>query len=238
MNIIDLHTHTISSGHAYSTFEENVRSAETNKIKYLGTSDHAVSMPGGPHEFHFLNMTVLPKEIKGVTILKGIEANIMDFNGHIDVSNDIRTRMDYIIASLHPPVITPGTKEENTQALIKAMKDPDVTIIGHPDDGRYPLDYEMVVLEAKKTNTLIELNNASLNPNGYREGTVDNSRIILELCKKHEVSIIFGSDAHISYSIGDFTRCLKLVAELNFPSELIVNDDINKLNKYLKNKML
>lgn len=233
MNIIDLHTHTISSGHAYSTFQENVKGAINNNIEYLGTSDHAVMMPGGPHEFHFVNMTVLPKKIESVNILIGIEANIMNFQGQLDVSDDIRQRMDYIIASLHPPVMEAGSKEENTQTLIRVMNDPDVTIIGHPDDGRYPLDYEAIVKEAKKTNTLLELNNASLNPKGYRQGTIENSRHILQLCKQYQVSIIFGSDAHVSYSIGDFSRCEQLVAEVDFPRHLIVNDDIKKLNKFL-----
>ncbi|MBI9012693.1 MAG: phosphatase [Clostridiales bacterium] len=237
MNIIDLHTHTISSGHAYSTFEENVRGAKRSQIKYLGTSDHAVSMPGGPHEFHFVNMSVLPKVIEDINILIGIEANIMDYNGTIDVADDIKERMDYIIASLHPPVITPGNIEENTRSIIEAMKNPDVTIIGHPDDGRYPVDYNQIVQAAKKTNTLLEINNASLNPSGYREGTVENSRTILNLCKEHGVSVIFGSDAHVSYSIGDFTRCVALANEVEFPESLIVNNDFNKLKKYLNSNI-
>jgi len=238
MNIIDLHTHTISSGHAYSTFEENVLGAKRSQIKYLGTSDHAVSMPGGPHEFHFANMSVLPEVIDDINILIGIEANIMDFNGTIDVSDDIKDKMDYIIASLHPPVIAPGSLEENTRAIIETMKNPIVTIIGHPDDGRYPVDYKQMVLAAKETNTLIEINNASLNPAGFREGTIKNSKEILNLCKEHGVSVIFGSDAHVSYSIGDFSRCVALAEETEFPNELIVNNDFNKLKKYLNKKML
>ena len=52
---------------------------------------------------------------------------------------------DVVIASLHIPCIKPGSIEQNTNALIKAMDNPYVNIIGHPDDSRYPVDYEKLV---------------------------------------------------------------------------------------------
>ena len=54
--LIDLHTHTIVSGHAYSTVKENIEDAIKNGIKYLGLSEHAPAMPGGPHPFYFCNI--------------------------------------------------------------------------------------------------------------------------------------------------------------------------------------
>ncbi|MCH4889789.1 phosphatase [Acidaminobacter sp. JC074] len=234
MNIIDLHTHTVSSGHAYSTLEENVKGALRKGIQILGMSDHAGSLPGAPHVFHFHNLKIIPEYIEGVRVLKGIEANIIDYKGTIDVEDELLDKLDYVIASLHPPVITPGNLEENTDTLIKTIQIPQVKIIGHPDDGRYPIDYERVVKAAKAHDTLLEINNASLTPSGTRQGTVENSRRILELCKEHQVSVILGSDSHISYSIGDFDKCLSLIKEVDFPKELIVNNDIHKLKKYLK----
>jgi len=235
MNIIDLHTHTISSGHAYSTLEENIKGALRKGIKILGMSDHAVTLPGAPHIFHFHNLKVIPDIIDGVRILKGIEANIIDYKGTIDVEEELLNSLDYVIASLHPPVLEPGNIDENTNTLIRTIEIPQVKIIGHPDDGRYPIDYEAVVMAAKKNHTLLEINNASLTPSGTREGTVENSRRILELCKKYEVPVILGSDSHISYSIGDFDKCLKLISEVNFPKHLIVNNDVEQLKKHLKN---
>jgi len=228
MNIIDLHTHTISSGHAYSTLEENIKGALRKGIKILGMSDHAVTLPGAPHIFHFHNLKVIPDIIDGVRILKGIEANIIDYKGTIDVEEELLNSLDYVIASLHPPVLEPGNIDENTNTLIRTIEIPQVKIIGHPDDGRYPIDYEAVVMAAKKNHTLLEINNASLTPSGT-EGTVENSRRILELCKKYEVPVILGSDSHISYSIGDFDKCLKLISEVNFPKHLIVNNDVEQL---------
>ena len=50
-SIIDLHTHALASGHAYSTVKENIEYAKINGLKYYGLSDHGVTMPGGPHLF-------------------------------------------------------------------------------------------------------------------------------------------------------------------------------------------
>ena len=52
--IIDLHVHTISSGHAYSTILENVIAAKEAGLKYVGISDHTSKMPGGAHQYHLI----------------------------------------------------------------------------------------------------------------------------------------------------------------------------------------
>ncbi len=233
INIIDLHTHTISSGHAYSTLEENVEGAIRNKIKVLGLSDHAPGMQGGPNIFHFLNMRIIPDIIKGIRVLKGIEVNIMDYTGKLDVCDNDLKKMDYAIASLHPPCIKSSSVEDNTNALIGAIKNPYINIIGHPDDSRFPIDYEKVVAAAKENNVLLEVNNSSLHPANTRVGAKENIVELLNLCKKNKTSIVLGSDSHISYDIGNFERALKIIKEYNFPDELIVNTSIEKLNKFI-----
>lgn len=230
--LIDLHTHTISSGHAYSTVKENIDSASLKKLKYLGISDHGPKMPGSPHIFHFHNLKVIPKEISGVRVLRGAEVNILDFEGNLDLSEYDLNKLDYAIASLHIPCINPGNREENTMAVINAMNNNKVKIIGHLDDARYPVHYEMVVKKAKEKGILLELNNSSLKPNGARVGALKNDIEMLNVCRKMNAKIIFGSDSHICYDIGKFDNCIKLVKELDFPEELIVNyneEDIKKI---------
>ena len=112
--LIDLHTHTLVSGHAYSTIKENVESARLAGLKYIGLSEHAPDMPASPHAYYFQNVHVIPKEINGVRVIQGIEANILDYDGNIDVTPDMVVHMNYMLVSLHPPCITAGTKEENT----------------------------------------------------------------------------------------------------------------------------
>jgi len=231
--LMDLHTHTISSGHAYSTLKENIEEAREKGLKVLGVSDHAISMPGTAHEYYFNNLKVIRDEIMGVRLLKGIEANIMDFEGRIDVQEELALELDYVIASMHPPCITPGTMEENTNALIKVMDNPYVKIIGHPDDSRFLLDYERVVLAAKEKNMVFEMNNTSISPRSFRKNARENQTTLLNLCKKHGVKIIMGSDAHIYYDVGEFSSCYKLLKEVDFPEELVLNFNMDSLEYIL-----
>lgn len=232
--IIDLHTHTIVSGHAHSTMKENIDEAIKKGLKYLGVSDHACSMPGGPHPFHFHNLHVIPRQVGELKILRGIEANIIDFDGNIDVSDEIMNNFDYIIASLHQPCIEAGTKEENTKSILKVMNNDKVKIIGHLDDGRFPVDYERIVKKAKEKNILLEVNNSSLGKNSFRQGAKENYKTMLEICEKYKAKIILGSDSHICYSIGEFCNAQELLESIEFPEELIISYNEKEIVEFFK----
>ncbi|MGN0514344.1 MAG: phosphatase [Lachnospiraceae bacterium] len=231
---IDLHMHTLASGHAYNTIDEMVKEAAKKGMTHIGITEHAPAMPGTCHEFYFQNLSVVPRKRKKLELLLGCEANIVDYDGKIDLPEWILKRLDVVIASMHIPCIKSGTAEENTAAYVNAMKNPYINIIGHPDDGRYPVDYEVLVKTAKETNTLLEINNNSLKPTGPRKNTRENDITILELCKQYEVPVIFGSDAHVKGDIGNFEMIYPLVEETGFPKKLIANSDIELLKKFLR----
>ena len=235
--LIDLHNHTVASGHAYSTMEEMISRAGKKKIRVLGISDHAPALPGSANIFHFGNLFVVPGEIDGIILLKGVEANIMDFEGNTDMPPRFLKRLDYAIASLHPPCIEPGTREENTGAILGAMKNPYVKIIGHPDDSRYPMDYEAIVQASKLYNVALEINNTSLRPDSYRQGVHENAATILNLCKKYGVKVIFGSDSHVSYDIGNFSNCIQIAKKTNLPDELVINYSKEAINDLLEEQI-
>lgn len=232
--VVDVHTHTIASGHAYSTLLENIKEASNKGLKVLGVSDHAPQMPGGPHLFHFANLDVTPRKLYGVKILRGCEANIIDYEGNIDIPERIGNKLDYMIASLHDVCIKSGTVEENTNALIKVMDNKNVMIIGHSGNPRFPIDAEKVVMKAKEKDIIIELNNSSFN--GSRKGSDENCYKIGELCKKYGVKVMFGSDAHTCFNIGEFDSVKKLVRDIQMPDELIMNYDEKKFINYLQKK--
>ena len=230
---IDLHTHTIAGGHAYSTFQENVQAAYEKGLLVYGFSEHAPAMPGGPHPYFFENFKVLPEEYKGMRILKGCEANVIDLEGHLDLADSVLERMDYVIVSMHLPCVTPGTAVENTDCLIKVMDHPAVQIIGHPDDARYPLEYDRLVQAAKEKGVLLEVNNASLSPKSFRQGGLENVQTYLNLCKKYEVPVIVGTDSHFATQIGDFTNADKVLKDMEFPEELVVNANLEQLRRFV-----
>lgn len=232
--LIDTHTHTIASGHAYSTIDEMTQEASRMGVTHLAFTEHAPNMPGSCGELYFHNLKVNRREKYGVTRLFGCEVNIMDLNGSLDMPNYILEQLDIAIASLHTPCVCSGSINENTRALVKAIMNPYINIIGHPDDSRYPLDYEQIVMAAKEYHTLLELNNSSLKPSGPRVKARNNDLRMLELCKKNNVCISLGSDAHVAEDICNFELAYQLLEEVDFPERMIANSDIDLLNSYLK----
>lgn len=228
---MDLHTHTMESGHGYSTLRENIEAAKEAGLKYLGLSEHGPAMPGGPHKFFFANYKAVPRQYGELRLLCGIEANITDYEGRLDIDEELQKKMDYIIASMHVPCVPPGTEEENTRACIMAMKNPYVKILGHPDDSRFPLDYEMLVQAAGEEQVALEINNSSLHPESVREGGKENVARLLAACKKYRVPVLLGSDSHICYSIGKFDAAFTALKEADFPRELILNLNPENIGK-------
>ena len=222
---IDTHTHSIASGHAYSTVDENLRWAAEKGMELVALTDHAPGMKDTTGHAYFANLHVLPEKLHGVRLLRGIELNIMDFDGKVDMDDRVLSRLDMGIASLHVPCIAPGSRKENTRALLKVMENPYVDIIGHPGDPRYDVDFKEVFRQAKETGTFLEVNNASLIPGGFRDGSQENVKKILQMSMEEGVSVVLGSDAHFYTNIGDFSHALSLLKEVGFPEELVLNTD-------------
>ena len=231
----DLHTHTIVSGHAYTTLMENIDYCAKNGIKILGTSEHAPSMPGAPHYWYFGNLKVLPRVINNVIILKGCEGNILDIDGNIDLPEDGMKHLDYMIASFHEPVFQPKSKEENTMAILNVMdKYEKVEILGHLGNPNYALDYEAIIKKANEKNIMVEINNSSLSGSSRVGSDVNCERIAL-LCKEYGTKVILTSDAHINSKIGDFNKGIELFKKIDMPEDLIMNEP-DKLINHLKSK--
>lgn len=220
----DLHLHTIASGHgSRSTITDMAKAAAKKDLKMIGISDH------GPHLLHagrstyFLSLAHAPKVRCGIKILYGVELNIIDYNGNVDLPDEILSQLDYAIISMHPPCLSPGSTEQNTAAYLGAMKHPGVKIIGHCDDPRYPVDYDRLLQEAIRRKIVFEINNSSLSPDGYRGNTKDQNVRILKLCQMYNYPVLLSSDSHGTEHLGDFTYALKLLSELDFPNHLVLN---------------
>lgn len=232
---IDTHTHTLASGHAYSTVREMVKEAKEKGLKGLAITEHAPEMPGSCHLFYFVNLRVMPRELDGIKLFFGSELNIMDAEGHVDLPTSTIKGLDITIASMHLPCYKgEKTIEEVTRAYINVMEREDIDIIGHPDDGRFPVNYEELVKAAKRTGTLLEINNSSLKPDGYRANSKENALKMLKYCKKYEVMVVLGSDAHFDTAIAEYPYAEEVLKEAEFPEELIANASLEKLQSLLK----
>jgi len=148
--IVDTHIHTIASGHAYSTVHDYVKEALRKGIEMFALTDHGPAMPGGPHLFHLGNQRIIPSIIDGIKILRGVEANIIDYDGNIDIPEVYLRRLDIVIASLHDVCIKAGNIEENTSAILGAMDNEYIDIIAHPGNPSFPIDFDKFVKKAKE----------------------------------------------------------------------------------------
>ena len=170
---IDTHTHTIASGHAYNTIREMASMAESKGLEGLAITEHAPKMPGTCGLYYFQNLKVVPRKLGNLRLLFGVELNILDENGTVDLPEETIRSLDIAVASIHPPCYgkTSG-REENTRAYVNAMRKDYIDIIGHPDDGRYGPDYDILARTARETGTLLEINNSSLSPKSFRKNSL------------------------------------------------------------------
>lgn len=232
---IDTHSHTIVSGHAYSTIREMATMAAKKGLKGLAITEHAPEMPGTAHLYYFQNLKVVPRQMCGIELLMGVELNILDEEGNIDLPASVMKEMDIAIASLHTPCYKGNVSiEDITKTYLNVMKKDCVDIIGHPDDGRYPVDYDALAKAAKETGTLLEVNNSSLRPGGFRQNTKENATKMLECCKKYGTMVVLGTDSHVDETIADYTYVNQVLEETSFPEELIANTSLKKLKASLK----
>lgn len=235
--LVDTHSHTLVSGHAYSTIREMARAAKEHGMEALALTEHAPQMPGTCGLFYFSNLGILPEEIEGIRVLHGAELNILDTQGNVDLPAGILEKLDITIASIHPPCfLTNPTLEEIMNGYISAMNNPYIDIIGHPDDGRFPVDYERLVKAAKETGTLLEVNNSSMSEGAFRLNAWENIMEMLHYCKEYKVFITTGSDAHFDEEAGIFDNVKKVLKEAEFPQELVATSSLERFQKCLKRR--
>lgn len=237
-NLIDIHTHTLVSGHAFNTLNEMIDAARALGLKLYGVTEHGPAIPGTCDPLYFRNMYIVPRQYGDMRLMMGAELNIIDYDGRLDLEDDFYFRaFDVTIAGLHNLCYKDGTRAQNTSALLGAIDNPRVNIISHPCDGTASdFDIEAVVLEAKRTGTLLELNNSSLNP--YRGKRLARPYFLkmLELCRKHDHPIIISSDAHHTSQLCDHQYANPLLEESHFPDELILNDKVDDFLNIIKTK--
>lgn len=233
--LLDPHVHTVASGHAYSTLKDYIEQAKEINLKAFAITEHGYKMPGSCGEIYFRNLKTLPKFVDDIRIYKGIELNILDTEGTVDLADRFLARLEVVIASLHTACIPQGTVDENTMAIINTMKNPNIKIIGHPGDVLYPINIEKVVKAASDMGKVLEINNASLKPESHRKD-VNSIKEIIRLCKEYNVPMTLGSDAHFYKHLGDFTFAIELLEEFNISDDLILNTNIELFERILEIK--
>ncbi len=232
---LDMHTHSLMSEHAYNTILEMVIAAKHAKLSAIGITDHTYGIPNAPSYIYFYNFKVIPRRMYGVDLYLGAEINIVDYDGRLSFEDYMMKYVDIRLAGMHDVCYKCGSGDENTSAIIGALKNPYVDIIVHMNDGKYNLDYEKIVKTAASENKILEINNNALRST-WRKGAWENDSKLLSLCKKYSVPVIMDSDAHFATDVGNLTNCEKIIKDNKFPKELVMNYDYDKFGKFIKDK--
>jgi putative hydrolase len=232
---LDVHTHTLASGHAYGTIMEMARAAHEKGLKLLGITEHTKGIPGTCEDTYFSNLEAVPRKLCGIDLLLGAEINIIDYQGTLGLEDKFVRELDFRIAGLHDKCYKSGTARENTEALLGAIRNSRIDMISHPGGGgeRLIVIFDPIVHAAKEYHTLLEVNNNALrgeNGKAYREGVLE----MLELCKEYKQPVVISSDAHFMTDIANFDHAMPIIEEAGFPDELIMNYSMDKFLDYIR----
>jgi DNA polymerase (family X) len=192
----DVHMHTIETD-GRNTIVEMAEAARERGYKYMAITDHSknLAFANGLDDAraveHIARIRASGEKFEGIRIFAGIEVDIMG-DGTLDLSDSVLEEMDVVIASVHSQFNQ--SAEEMTARLLKAIENPNVSIIGHPT-GRillrrdaYPYDMDAVLEAAAKNKVAMELN-------AYPD-RLDLSDRHLRMAKQHGVKIVINTDSH------------------------------------------
>jgi DNA polymerase (family 10) len=196
----DLHCHSKWNG-GQNLIEEIAEYAMKMGYEYVGIADHTkfLRIEHGLDEKRLRERnkeidkfnSKLKTQNSKLRVLKGCEANILP-DGKIDIDDDCLKEMDFVIAGVHSRFKM--TKDEMTERIIRAMKNPNVDIISHPT-GRliqrrdeYEIDFDKILRMAKETGTILEINS-------YPE-RLDLNDVNVKRAKEMGVKMVINTDAH------------------------------------------
>jgi len=216
----DLHVHTLFSLCGIHTVLELLDRAKEIGMKGFAVTDHGQTLGGRLNNPFFERFKSPCPDVK---ILKGIECNILDNNGKIDVPRSFINFIDIVLLGIHPNTGRGLDREIYTDMLIAAIqKNPCVDIITHPNDPMYPIDYRRLAKAAKSAGVALELNNSKVL---YARTEAQSAVELAEACRDEGCRMAVNSDTHAIHELGLDDSVRPILEAVNFPRELIVNRD-------------
>ncbi|HEY1408252.1 MAG TPA: DNA polymerase/3'-5' exonuclease PolX [Promineifilum sp.] len=195
--ISDFHMHTSWSDGTLSVLEM-ARRARDSGLKAIAITDHSVSL-GVTNGLSVERLRQQAADVKAANkalgphfrVLHGTEMEIRA-DGTLDYPDEVLAELDLVIASLHTALSQP--REQVTDRLLKAIRNPHVDIIGHPTGRLLPdrpgadLDMDAIIAAAAETGTILEIN---ANPS-----RLDLRDVHVKMAVEAGVRLSINTDAH------------------------------------------
>jgi len=192
----EVHMHTVETD-GRCTIAEMALAARERGYRYIAITDHsknlafANGLDDTRAEQHIKRIRAANDEIDGITIMAGIEVDILA-DGTLDLSDSVLEQMDVIVASVHS--MFSQERQQMTDRLLRAINNPSVSFLGHPT-GRlllkrdaYAFDMEAVLRTAAEHKVAMELN-------AYPD-RLDLNDVHLRMARERGVKIVINTDAH------------------------------------------
>lgn len=196
----DLHMHTEETD-GKDSMEDMVATAKKLGYEYIAITDHspAVRVAHGMSPTRLLDylarIDALNKKVKGLTILKGSEVDILE-DGSLDYEDALLAKLDLVNVSIHSKFNLPAG--EQTARIVKAISNPYVTILNHPTGqiikqrDPYPVDMVAVARAAAKHRVALEVNGSK---------RLDLNAGNIKLAKEHGAKFVVCTDSHRTSSL-------------------------------------
>ncbi|MBN1308504.1 MAG: hypothetical protein JXA18_11335 [Chitinispirillaceae bacterium] len=218
MIAVDFHVHSIFSLCGLHTVLELLEHGRTIGMRGFAVTDHGPAL-GGRLNTVFFERFVSPDPHFG--ILKGIECNLLDREGAIDLPGEYLRFLDILLCGFHHNFPKGLGRQAYTGIMLAALRrNPMVDIVTHPNDAAYPVDYGALAEAAAAAGAAIELNNSKLR---YPRSTPAEAVALLVACKEMRCRVAVCSDTHAIHELGDDAAVAPLLRQVDFPQELIVN---------------
>ncbi len=192
----DLHVHSDWTD-GTASIAAMAQAAQARGYAYIALTDHSrrIAMAHGLDSARLARQSReidrLNERLHGLTILKGIEVDILE-DGRLDLPDTALARLDVVIAAIHSHFDLP--REAQTQRMIRAINNPHVSVIAHPT-GRligvrepYDIDMERVIDAAGSVGCCLEIN--------AQPDRLDLNDLHVHAAKQRGVKIAISTDAH------------------------------------------
>ena len=232
---VDLHIHTVASGHAFSTLNEIIHKAVEKEMTLIGISDHGPSMDGASCESSFNMKDDIHREglANNIKVLFGCEANILSHKGDIDISQDTLMNLDYDLAGLHEFTPYPGGDAVyNTKAILSCMEKNNIFAVSHPITVDYETDVKAIAEAAGGLQIALELNDRVFHRKNPR--IINEYLKLIDHCKSYNTKMILSSDSHVLSTAGCFENIEIIKDSIMECPELILNNNVDKIYEMIE----